>query len=690
MKRRELSWNNYGDARSIPGLSTASAASMVLRAHHPFALDRIPDFRKEKYNAPSADGINTLVRTIPGKNGFSHPSLEGMAFDPDDIRKATAALREADESIFVSNHHGTPNAPGTTLAARLIASEDFRAATRKKDLDGQLRICLEEIIFEIWVYNHTTLGVDPADAERDVRLDMSDAKCAIAELKGGHVETPLATQLHSMFSWSGMSQFHLAMRILLSWRYPDRDPNASLHKGARADQSGDTETELEVSQLLDVSDGTPAKSATHSGAPPIPQEAIPVEITPEIDSDQLIFLDQREPEPEKPADPLAQRFGECFTKPINREGIEQLRRQLRVDLDVIADLTDSVSDAKRHNIEAAMPIVERLIEEEWPRMRGIDFDLQDIPESKTDDAGTNPVRMRLMQSMSERARSRMVMHLDFFEHDPKNERSIKYLADLTRAIIAYEKTLRKLAFMDPTKPINQVEDEALALGPGMIKTGRVLEFISEGVLAPRFGEDRPAPRRVTKAMMDSLTRTNRYMIAQVVGAEDVTDGSLSVFLNMEAGVRELRLRNVVASAWTQGNWREDVARFDAACMEIYDKCGLPHSKIQELRIALSDPSNLSEDQREIIASFFGISPSHLKQEYALSFYIWLRGEPESLTDHWKRAFMAPERLEALKTAIIKKKRLKADDRVILARILGKEPKSLSGEDLANSGLCKNA
>lgn len=185
MEPRALSWSRYRNARSIPGLDAVSAAKMILRSRGFSSLDRIPDFRKEKYEAPGAGEIRSIMRDIPGKSKSSHPSLEGMEFDPDDFGKAIVALREAGESLFVSAHHGIPKAPGSNLVERLIASQDFRRAVRDNDRSAQLRICLEEITYDIWAYNYSTRTIN---LESAVRQDITDAKQAVAEIGHGPVD----------------------------------------------------------------------------------------------------------------------------------------------------------------------------------------------------------------------------------------------------------------------------------------------------------------------------------------------------------------------------------------------------------------------------------------------------------------------------------------------------------------------
>src|SRR5208283_2899381 len=363
------------------------------------SFDRIPDFRKERYEAPAEDDLRSLMRATSDTNKSSHPSLKGMEFDADDVMHAVAAVHEADESIFVSDHHGTPKNPRSTLVERLIASDDFKNASRDKDLSNQMRVCLEEMTFDIWAYNYTTRhAADPAEIERVVRQDISDARHAIAEIGKVPVDPNnyLTSMLHDRLARFGGSPFIEAMYILLQHRC---SPVSSPPVEPAGAAPPETTLELDIQDLeIDASD-----SSGNTGMLGDPNA---VEAIPEIISGEIEILDQAI----KSSSDSDTASGTCNHKPRKKKHARELRTELRVDVDRLISLIDLISDDKRHLLADAMPVAEWLLYE----------------CSESDASG---MRLRMSKITDDIP--------ELYPDDPQKERAIEYLVDLTSAINSY-------------------------------------------------------------------------------------------------------------------------------------------------------------------------------------------------------------------------------------------------------------
>ncbi len=440
------------------------------------------------------------MRDIPGKSKSSHPSLEGMEFDPDDFGKAIVALREAGESLFVSAHHGIPKAPGSNLVERLIASQDFRRAVRDNDRSAQLRICLEEITYDIWAYNYSTRTIN---LESAVRQDITDAKQAVAEIGHGPVDPNnfLTSTLNDRLARNpGSSPFILAMYILLEHRCQFQSEPVAPQPGTHAAEvreRSQTTTELDIRDILtDAPDphAAPLAIPGHNGA-------VPEEIPEELDPANIIYLPQRSPQLAKTSSQSQLASGKCDPRPRETRDAEQLREELCDGMDRIITLIESIMEEKRHHIQEATPIVSRLMYDQWHETGATAMEICNSPEPEVIDAKSeiDSRRMKFLKFFTQEATDRGMKIPDLFSDDPQKENARKYLAELTLAIIAYEKTLRKLAAMEPVRRISQIEKDALLARCGMTES-TVVDLIVADWLIQNYEGRNYIPARDLQAL----------------------------------------------------------------------------------------------------------------------------------------------------------------------------------------------
>jgi serine/threonine protein phosphatase PrpC len=160
----------------------------------------------------------------------------------------------------------------------------------------------------------------------------------------------------------------------------------------------------------------------------------------------------------------------------------------------------------------------------------------------------------------------------------------------------------------------------------------------------------PIFRMPSETMMKLLMPGEKELISAVTGS-DFSEHSLYAFLNMPAGLREVRMRNAAAEAWLSEDWRDDVQRLVAALDSIYEACEIQKPSMQELQDAITDPAALTSEQRGMVESFFNLAPGTVSSWDISAFGVWLRGSRVELASFWNENLMddmlAPQAHEKL-------------------------------------------
>jgi serine/threonine protein phosphatase PrpC len=183
------------------------------------------------------------------------------------------------------------------------------------------------------------------------------------------------------------------------------------------------------------------------------------------------------------------------------------------------------------------------------------------------------------------------------------------------------------------------------------------------------------------AMMVSLTKNERDLISQVMGSQ-FSEKTLYHFMNMPAGVRELRMMNAIAAFWDHESWREDVEGSRGLIERINKTCAIPKPTRADMIDAVCDPSNLSNDQKDIIAEFFRVPLSKITNRNISQFGVWVRGSTSELGAFWEENYPDMQNVgDLVRRMESGGGNLSADQEALLAELLHKEPGDLTKADL---------
>ena len=134
-------WRAY---REVSGTShsAASAARAVLAGWGVPATES-PDFRKEPYDAPKADELQSLLTPIvsSGSTSYAHPSLQCLVFTESETRLAIATALKADTAVFLFDHKRRVGHLDEACAM-LVTDAAFKAASRNGDRVSQMAVAL--------------------------------------------------------------------------------------------------------------------------------------------------------------------------------------------------------------------------------------------------------------------------------------------------------------------------------------------------------------------------------------------------------------------------------------------------------------------------------------------------------------------------------------------------------------------
>lgn len=223
-------------------------------------------------------------------------------------------------------------------------------------------------------------------------------------------------------------------------------------------------------------------------------------------------------------------------------------------------------------------------------------------------------------------------------------------------------------------------------------------IISQSVaLVNKYGEpiakptDAPAPttpvqkekeRKSNDEILTELMIHEKELIARVMGAQECDADTLGKFISLDAGAREFRMRNVISSMWTQGDFSKDIERLRSAKDSIYRTCGLDEPTEDQKRLALADVSALTDAQRALVATFANVPLAELTREHVYTFGLWLRADRTELQSYWDKNYPSVHEVTKLMMGrSMRKQTYSPEEGALLRRIRGKgEDEKLTGED----------
>jgi protein phosphatase len=190
-----------------------------------------------------------------------------------------------------------------------------------------------------------------------------------------------------------------------------------------------------------------------------------------------------------------------------------------------------------------------------------------------------------------------------------------------------------------------------------------------------------APHEDPENILTRLGNAEQELIATVVGTDQRTAETISQFLRLHPGVRELRIRNAISAMWTEGDFTIDISSMRTARNSVYRECGLSEPTDAERLHATQQIGELSISQRAVIASFCNIRTEQLTGEHVQRFGVWLRADEQELRELWQSENPDANEVTMLEKAIsMGKLNFSPDEITLICRIRGKQRSELVEDD----------
>jgi len=123
----------------------------------------------------------------------------------------------------------------------------------------------------------------------------------------------------------------------------------------------------------------------------------------------------------------------------------------------------------------------------------------------------------------------------------------------------------------------------------------------------------PAPE-ARKDVVDIVKSLSAHERSLVCAALKHDSCDIVALQSMHAGVRELRIRNYISSMWAEPDWLSSLEKLNAAKKSLHSKLGLSEPTGQERWAAVTDPKELSDFQRKVIAASMKTGMESLTQK----------------------------------------------------------------------------
>lgn len=179
-----------------------------------------------------------------------------------------------------------------------------------------------------------------------------------------------------------------------------------------------------------------------------------------------------------------------------------------------------------------------------------------------------------------------------------------------------------------------------------------------------------------------LSKTDKSLVAGVVG-EEFGDHTLLKFIHMHPGLREMRVRQVIASIWVEGNWKNDIERYQTSARSLGIMCALAEPTKEQKREALLNPLALSiaagiptsaeqiasaQSSREFICKFFNLKIDDFTAEHLDAFAIWVKGDQGELRRWWANFYPDAGTVARASTKLKCGEMLTAHEKLVCAEI----------------------
>jgi serine/threonine protein phosphatase PrpC len=181
------------------------------------------------------------------------------------------------------------------------------------------------------------------------------------------------------------------------------------------------------------------------------------------------------------------------------------------------------------------------------------------------------------------------------------------------------------------------------------------------------------------------------LVMEILGRDgECTESELEEILKMHPGVRDLRFRNILSRAWTEGDWRgqpevNEPSDFDhkrSAMDSLLRVCALEAASLEMMREAALDVSNLSGNQLQFVGKLFGIAPQAVTPRMVEGFAVWVSGDEQALKAHWEANFPDVFALINLSQKMVMNSRTYTSDELeLLGKVFGKPADRITSDDI---------
>ncbi|MEW6035015.1 MAG: protein phosphatase 2C domain-containing protein [Candidatus Micrarchaeota archaeon] len=196
-------------------------------------------------------------------------------------------------------------------------------------------------------------------------------------------------------------------------------------------------------------------------------------------------------------------------------------------------------------------------------------------------------------------------------------------------------------------------------------------------------------KKGAKEIFDSLLLYEKNLVAEVMGRKECDEFVLAEFLKLDAGRRELIIRELVADTWLGSEWKAGIAALHQMRGSLYQKCGLAEPSTEEKLLTVTNPQALTATQKHLVASLFDIKPEAVTAGHIQSFGVWLRGDEDELLRWWDSKYSHQAAVDSLLEKMRAGRGTFSDhESSMLAWVLGKTPPQLIPADFQRTGEVK--
>jgi len=191
-----------------------------------------------------------------------------------------------------------------------------------------------------------------------------------------------------------------------------------------------------------------------------------------------------------------------------------------------------------------------------------------------------------------------------------------------------------------------------------------------------------------QTIFDRLQPLQKILITKALYQTDCTADDLEKFRTMDAGLRELRMQNYISSVWPQKDFKANLAAFREAKRSLDIFFSLPPPSSREMEHAVTNPANLSQNQKEMVADLFEIQAPEVESKHIRGFGVWVRGEHAELLRYWEDSLLNDFNLISLSQSMVTSRasphrRFSSEQVLLISFILNKHPSQLTPQDFVN-------